>query len=391
MLALSLALQAAGHNAALAGPPENREWAARLGCPYHPMGMDVLSYINRMANVHSMLFLPRFIHFVRSEIKSQFDSLPAIIRGADRVVGSSLAFALPTLAEAMNIPCRYIAFTPGLLPSGRHPFPVVPFVDMPAGINQLTWKMGAFLDFFNTAALINRFRKQSGLKPIHDTVRHILGEDPIVATDPVLGRIPPDVDIQGCVQTGYMHLHQPSVIDQDLVRFMEGGPDRSRPVYAGFGSMAEKDQARIFPMVVKAVRAAGCRMVTTELNQIPPEFVNAKDIFFIKQYPHMDLFPHTAAVIHHGGAGTTGTAAACGVPQVIIPHLLDQFYWGNQVYLHGLGPAPIRRSRLTLNRLARAVEVCISDRRIRKNAVEASKKIKNRNGLEMTVRELLKE
>ena len=29
-----------------------------------------------------------------------------------------------------------------------------------------------------------------------------------------------------------------------------------------------------------------------------------------------------AAVIHHGGAGTTTTAARTGVPQIVVPHLL---------------------------------------------------------------------
>lgn len=45
--------------------------------------------------------------------------------------------------------------------------------------------------------------------------------------------------------------------------------------------------------------------------------------------PHGKLFPRCAAVVHHGGAGTTATAARAGVPQLVVPHCGDQFYWGH--------------------------------------------------------------
>ena len=42
--------------------------------------------------------------------------------------------------------------------------------------------------------------------------------------------------------------------------------------------------------------------------------------------PHDHLFPHCAAVIHHGGAGTLDTASRAGCPQIILPQVLDQFW-----------------------------------------------------------------
>ena len=96
-----------------------------------------------------------------------------------------------------------------------------------------------------------------------------------------------------------------------------------------------------------------------------------------------------AAVIHHGGAGTTATAAISGVPQIIVPHLLDQYYWGHQVYLSRLGPKPIWRSKLTSTKLARAIRETLMNRQIRQKAGEVSNLIRRRDSLEATVAEIM--
>ena len=95
-----------------------------------------------------------------------------------------------------------------------------------------------------------------------------------------------------------------------------------------------------------------------------------------------------AAVIHHGGAGTTASSAASGIPQIIVPHALDQYYWGHKVYTSRLGPKPIWRSRLTSERLTAAIRECLSNSRIRQKALAASKMIDPKKSLEMTVREV---
>ena len=97
-----------------------------------------------------------------------------------------------------------------------------------------------------------------------------------------------------------------------------------------------------------------------------------------------------AAVIHHGGAGTTATTAVSGVPQIIIPHLLDQYYWGNEIYKSGLGPRPIWRSRLTSQKLADTIRECLSNERLKQKARKAAGIIKQQDGLQLTVRELIK-
>ena len=46
-----------------------------------------------------------------------------------------------------------------------------------------------------------------------------------------------------------------------------------------------------------------------------------------------------AAVVHHGGAGTTTLAALAGAPQVVIPQIYDQHYWARRIHQLGIGTA----------------------------------------------------
>jgi len=385
MLALSLALKSAGHNVILAAPPEKEQWAETLGCPFLPLGSNVTAFIDDMKDAHSLASGFRFASYIRREIAAQFDVLPGILKGADLAVGASLVFALATVADFMGIPYRFIAFTPQLLPSSYHPFVAFKRHGLPGWYNRMTWRIGRVLDSSNLTLILNRKRKQLGLKPIGDAWRHILGHQVIVASDRAIAEVPPDVEMD-YTQTGYLHLEQPDKELPELEAFMRAG---SAPVYAGFGSMPMQDQERIVSLVVDASRAAGRRVVIARFWEGPSGSPEEGDVFFIKGYPHLKLFPRMAAVIHHGGAGTTASSAASGVPQIVIPHVLDQYYWGHRVHLSHLGPKPIWRARLSSRKLAAAIEKCLTNDEIRRSAESAARKIDRRRSLEMTVREVL--
>jgi UDP:flavonoid glycosyltransferase YjiC (YdhE family) len=287
----------------------------------------------------------------------------------------------------MAIAYRFIAFAPQMLPSGHYPFPAFKHQGFPQWYNRMTWRVARLLDRFNLTRLINNHRRQLGLKLIRDAWRHILGRHVIVASDSAIARVPPDIVEPVVTQTGYMHLQQPDQQLPELDAFLEAGPP---PVYAGFGSMPRRDQIRNTAVFVAAARLSGQRAVIGKFWDEPCEFSNSQDIFFIQKYPHLKLFPKMAAVIHHGGAGTTASTAISGVPQIIVPHLLDQYYWGNQVYQSRLGPRPVRRGELTAKKLAAAIRQCLSDGQYRQKAGETAGIIKQRDGLALTVSEIMR-
>ena len=140
-----------------------------------------------------------------------------------------------------------------------------------------------------------------------------------MASDRVIAEVPPDIEFR-FTQTGYMHLDQPDVHNPDLEDFLSSGPPT---IYAGFGSMPKGDQIGNVPIIIKAVRSLGQRVIIAKFWDKPSDFSNSDDVFFLNKYPHLKLFPRMEAVIHHGGVGTTATCAVSGVPQIIVPHALD--------------------------------------------------------------------
>jgi UDP:flavonoid glycosyltransferase YjiC (YdhE family) len=110
------------------------------------------------------------------------------------------------------------------------------------------------------------------------------------------------------------------------------------------------------------------------------------EVFVTEAVPHDWLFPRMAAVVHHGGAGTTGAGLRAGVPSIITPVSNDQPFWARRVKALGAGPAPILRKRLTADRLAHAICVAVTDESIRKRAAELGETIRAEDGVGNAVR-----
>jgi len=93
-----------------------------------------------------------------------------------------------------------------------------------------------------------------------------------------------------------------------------------------------------------------------------------------------------AAVVHHGGAGTTAEGLRAGVPSVIVPFIFDQPFWGARVKALGLGPAPIPRKRLTVEALAHAIDTAVTDAGMRQRAQACGRAIRGEDGVGNAVR-----
>jgi sterol 3beta-glucosyltransferase len=104
-------------------------------------------------------------------------------------------------------------------------------------------------------------------------------------------------------------------------------------------------------------------------------------VFRIESIPHDWLFPQMAAVVHHGGAGTTAAALRAGVPSVIVPFAADQPFWADRVVRLGAGPKPIPRKQLSVDRLARAIAAAVSDKDMQNRAAAIGVRIRAENGV----------
>jgi vancomycin aglycone glucosyltransferase len=232
---------------------------------------------------------------------------------------------------------RYVlaAYCPIFLPS-PHQRPVA-FLSHPhpPGVtdNQVLWERDEQVmnEIFGEG--LNTLRLAVGLPKLDNVRTHCYTNRPWLAADPVLApwRQPADLDV---VQTGAWILPDERPLPPDLIAFLDAG---SPPVYVGFGSLpAPKDFAR---MVIDVVRAHGRRVLVSrgwaELALVD----DGDDCFIVGEVNQQALFPRVAAVIHHGGAGTTTAAARAGVPQVVTPQIADQPYWASRVWDLGIGSA----------------------------------------------------
>lgn len=355
LIALARALARRGHQALIAAPPEHGAWVENCDCPFQALGSDFTEMLSHYPRVHTLKPMMGFLGFLRSEIRKQLSQLPGIIEGADLVLGASLCCGLHSAAESSGIPYGYVAMAPQILPSARHPFVALKSQNLPPWLNRLSWDMARLLDRMNFTALINRERRRLNLPPVKDILHHILGRHVIVASDPVMAEVPPDVALD-YIQTGYMHLQTSQRMPGRLERFLAAGP---APIYFGFGSMSTREQETLVALIQASLGLTGQRGILSGFRFETTGVSDSGNCIFVDEVPHPLLFTRLAAVVHHGGSGTTATAALAGVPQIIVPHILDQYYWGQRVLRCGLGPKPIRRSQLTSGRLAAAINQCI--------------------------------
>ena len=200
-------------------------------------------------------------------------------------------------------------------------------------------------------AALNTHRASIGLPPVDNVRAHILGDHPWLAADPTLApwQEPADLDV---VQTGAWILPDERPLPADLVAFLDAG---TPPVYVGFGSMrAPKDIARV---AIEAIRAQGYRALVSHGWADLALIDDRDDCFAVGEVNQQALFARVAAVVHHGGAGTTTTATRAGAPQVVVPQMADQPYWVGRVADLGIGashdgPTPTTESLSAALRMA---------------------------------------
>jgi UDP:flavonoid glycosyltransferase YjiC (YdhE family) len=168
----------------------------------------------------------------------------------------------------------------------------------------------------------------------------------------------------------------------DLLEFLDDGV---RPVYIGFGSMSQKDPQATLQLILEALKTSRQRAIITA----GWGGLGAKDlpetVYMLPSAPHSWLFQQVAAVIHHGGAGTTAAGLRAGVPSLVIPFFGDQPFWGKRIAMLGVGPKPIPRKRLASKELANALLHLVNDQAMSENAQALGRRIQAEKGVDRAV------
>jgi sterol 3beta-glucosyltransferase len=164
-----------------------------------------------------------------------------------------------------------------------------------------------------------------------------------------------------------------------LLRFLDSGPP---PIYVGFGSMSHENPERQTRLALRALELSGQRgvLVTGWGGLTHPS--TPPNVFFVDNVPHAWLFPRMAAVVHHGGAGTTGAGLRAGVPNIITPFAPnDQVAWADRIVTAGVGLRLPGIKTLTAEKLAEAIQVAVTDSDLRARAAALGEKICAEDGV----------
>jgi len=339
LVALAVELQALGVGAVVSAPPDQEfaDLLARAGVPLAPAFMPIRQWVSERAKPSSAA---DFHKLASDMMAGQFDALSAAAEGCDAIVATGLfpsASAARSVAELAGLAYRHVTFCPLFLPSHHHrPFPY-PGHPLPAEVtdSRELWAFNARTINALFGEALRAHRTSVGLSPVNNARDHIFTDQPFLASDPVLWPWQP-TDLCDAIQTGAWILPDTRPLSAELMAFLEAGEP---PIYVGFGSMfvpSARDAARV---AIEVIRAQGRRAVMLRGWAELAPCDDRGDCFITGDVNQQALFPLMAAIMHHGGAGTTTAATGAGAPQVIVPQIVDQPYWAGRVTELGIGAA----------------------------------------------------
>jgi sterol 3beta-glucosyltransferase len=328
-----------------------------------------------------LMILSKMRAAMKREAAQIAQRMKTLLMGSDLIITGMSGISVFSIADMLKIPviqAYVVPFTP------TRAFPSPLFHKLPWGsvLNRLSFHLmqQVFWQGLKVSDVVTRRELGMPPAPFWGPFRALSqAQAPVLYgySPHVLPR--PDDWAANSHVTGYWFLDEPSgwTPPADLVDFLNAG---APPVYIGFGSMGSRNPEAAGQLVLEALARAGQRGVLAAgwgglSHSDPPETVH-----MISSIPHSWLFPRMAAVVHHGGTGTTAAGLRAGVPSVIVPFMGDQAFWGQRVADLGVGPAPIPRKKLTSAQLAEAITQAVSDTAMRQRAADLGRKIRAEDG-----------
>ena len=385
--ALSEGLHRAGHHVRMVAPEDFASMIAELGLPFTPLSGSVEAMLrgtgglSERGTLASMRFAAREM---TTRLHTWTSEALAACEGVDVITGGvgGMVVAL-SVAEKLGVPFIETHLQPLGAPTDA--YPGVLTAGIPRWLGKRAMRAGHRLSELAVWMPFKRAMASArttvlGLAPgrpsAADRQPVLYGFSREVVPLPSEGRRARHV-------TGYWTRDLTDWIPPPRLAAMLAG---SVPVVSvGFGSMVNQDPAATTALVLGAARDAGVRVVLLAGWDPVDRVGDHDDVFHADAIPHDWLFPRVRAVVHHGGAGTTGAALSAGVPAIVVPFAMDQPFWASRVVALGVGPTPIPRGRLTRGDLARALRATVTDEAMSSRAALLGARIRSEDGIHAAV------
>jgi sterol 3beta-glucosyltransferase len=391
-VALAGALAARGYPTRLVAPADFRALAAERDVGFHPLPFDAVKLVHEPEAQSLFSAGGNPIAFLRwlNEIGRKYNGAMAraaleAATDADVIVATGVMDELGgMLAERLDVPCVHgwqqpmLAARDFLFAAGETAPP-----RFPPWANRTMFLAYEEAMWLVTRRVLRPARELYGLPALRYTpaLRRAVtrGETLLLAYSEAL--LPRSLEWPAnAIVTGWWFLDDGARWSppSELERFLAEGPT---PIYVGFGSMAFPDRDALLDMVLTAVARVGVRAVLGSGWGGLAHGILPPSVFAVDEAPHDWLFPHMAAIVHHGGAGTTGAAIRAGKPSVVTPFITDQFAWARLLNARGLAPAPLPHRTVTADALAAAINTALHDGAMRERAKAIGATVRAENGL----------
>lgn len=392
-IALGLALKAQGF-APLIGVPaslvEKVERAGLSAFAIMPAFEDLWAALD-MTQEQAVIRVMADQNFMISKIALRVlaegaEALDAHAHGAEAIIGSYFALAAPIIAEKRGIP-----YVPAIL----QPMTILSAYDPPIGQgfgtigsarkgslgrrwNRLCFAVIRRVIRHRYGGAINKVRLAHGLGPqVSTPILDLESNHPlrIALYSHVIAPTQPDFPVN-IHHVGFPVFDSDSgaveTLDPELEAFLAAGD----PLVFTLGSMVTSAPGDFYRESAEAARALGRRALLLTGND---DLASTEDVMVRAYAPHSLVFPRAAAIIHHGGIGTTGAALRAGRPQLIVPHMGDQ--WDNGARVARLGAGSVLGSkRYTAARAARSLGALTNQPCYAERAASLANDISGENG-----------
>ncbi len=347
--------------------------------------------------IQSIRATQQFIKQARPLYRHMLHAAAEACRGCNLLI-----YGLPTLwgahiAEGLRIPAIRALLQP-LTPTREFPSALLPFRFSLLGIgNWLShWAVTQAI-WLSWRSEINHARHADfGLGPAHwlDPSLQADSARPLTLNGFSEHIVPRPKDwnekqiITGYWRSGVRQLAA-EISKQQAVRlqsFIDSSPNL---IAIGFGSPGTQGFSQILSLLEEALRRVNAQAVLTVPSKWHGE-IKSKNIFPVEYAPHDWLYRHVKVAVHHGGAGTTSASLHAGIPTIILPLSIDQFFWGERVYKIGVGTKPIPQRKLNAENLSQAITQALTDDSMRTKAKAISEALSQENGIQAAVSQMRK-
>jgi len=375
-------LQEAGYDVVLATNPSLCHLVASHGITSVPVGPAVdfgLVAEQLMAQSFNNMWIGmiRVMQLAARVVEEAYPDVLKVCQGANLVITSDSSCGVPE-AEKLNIPWISVTLQPTRIPVANA---------TPSILGRITWSfMGKLF-----VAPQNRFRKRVGAPPVKDITSMMSDRLILLPVSPHVA-LPNPKWPDHVTQTGYWFARPQKGWEppRDLLAFLESG-DKPIAISLGVMSMSGKKAREGAEIILRTLEKTNVRAIIQGWGEALPGMKIPRTIYLAGAMPHNWLFDQVSMVIHHGGFGTTAATLRAGVPGIVIPHIIDQFYWGQQVKELGVSPGFIPRGKLKDKALSEAILQVKNDAQMQKKAGELGNKIRSEeDGVTATVRAIEK-